>query len=134
MLDMEKKKRNSVTKSKEVLASQTILAVVSSDTISEAAEKLGISRQMVHERIKRWDLKEQLAEVKDYALNELQIGASKAARNLVSKIHDEDSNISMKASTEILDRIGLTKQDAGSAKVNVNFNQIINEHKNKYNI
>jgi len=131
---MEKKKRNSVTKSKEVLASETILAIVSSDTMSEAAEKLGISRQMVHERIRRWDLKDQLAQVKEFALTELQVGASKAARNLVTKIHDEDSSISLKASTEILDRIGLTKQDNGSARVNVNFNQIISDQKNKYNI
>lgn len=113
----------SVTKSPEVLASETIVAVVMSSTIQEAADKLGITRQMVHERITKYDLKEKIAALKVNALTELQVGATKAAQNLVSKIDSPDEKTSLAASNSVLDRVGLTKADTTGGGNTIIFNQ-----------
>ena len=116
-------KRNSVIKSPEVLASETIVAVVMSNTIQEAADKLGITRQMVHERITKYDLKDRITDLKTNALTELQVGATKAAQNLVSKIDSEDEKTSLAASNSVLDRVGLTKADTTGGGSTIIFNQ-----------
>lgn len=116
-------KRTSVIKSPEVLASETIVAVVMSNTIQEAADKLGITRQMVHERITKYDLKDRITELKTHALTELQLGATKAAQKLVSHIDSPDEKTSLAASNSVLDRVGLTKTDTSGGGATVIFNQ-----------
>lgn len=116
-------KRMSVTKSPEILASETLLAVVMSKTIQEAAGKLGITRQMVHERITKYELKDKITALKTNALTELEVGATKAAQNLVSKIDSEDEKTSLAASNSVLDRVGLTKADTTGGASTIIFNQ-----------
>lgn len=99
---------------------ETLIALATSDTVTEAAKKLGISRQVVYERIHKYNLTEKLKSIQAVATVELATGAGKAARNLINKIDHEDPNISIKASTETLDRIGLTKADTGAPRGSVN--------------
>ena len=124
-------KRMTVTKSPEVLASETLLAVVMSNTVQEAADKLGITRQMVHERINRYELKDKIAELRAHALLDLQMGASKAAQKLVRLVDSENETVARAASDSVLDRVGLTKADTGDGKGNTfNFNFKGNAHFN----
>lgn len=112
---------------------ETLLALTTHETVTGAAKALGISRQSLYERIQRYGLTEKLNNIRTIAQAELYTGASKAARNLISKIDSDDENISMKATTETLDRIGLTKPDKGVAPT-VQFNQIqINDRKEFFN-
>ena len=133
---MDKKKnvkRMTVTKSPEVLASETLLAVVMSDTVQQAADKLGISRQMVHERINRYDLKDKIAALKEQAIVELHLGTTKAAQKLVGLLDSEDEKVVKAASDSILDRVGLTKadkdSDANKPNIFINGNATFNAKK-----
>lgn len=117
-------KRMTVTKSPEILASETLIAVILSDTVQEAADKLGISRQMVHERINRYELKDKIKNLKEEALIELHLGTNKAARKLVKLIDSENESIAKAASVDVLDRVGLTKADSSTTPGNtIIFNQ-----------
>lgn len=117
---------------KAKVETETLMALATSDTVTEAAQTLGVSRETVYKRIRQYGLTEKLKDIQHTAQVELVVGAGKAARNLISKIDHEDPNISVKASTETLDRIGLTKPDKGSGGVNINFNQILQEQRNLY--
>lgn len=120
-------KRHGVTKSPEVLAAETFMAVISSDTGQEAANKLGITRQQVYWRIKEYGLTEKIKAIKEDALAELHFGATKAARNLVQKIDSENEAISKSASDSVLDRIGLTKSDSTNTNIFLGEVKFINE-------
>lgn len=111
-------KRMSVTKSPEVLAGETLIAVLTSPNMTVAAEKLGITRQMVHERINRYDLKEKIANLKQEAMLELQMGANKAVYTLVRSLDSQNESVAKSAADSILDRIGLTKADNMEQKGN----------------
>lgn len=111
-------KRKTVTKSPEVLAGETLIAVLTSHNMTEAAEKLGITRQMVHERINRYDLKEKIANLKHEAMLELQMGANKAVYTLVKSLDSQNEAVAKGAADSILDRVGLTKTDNMEQKGN----------------
>lgn len=128
-------KRMSVTKSPEVLASETLIAVLTSDTISEAAEKLGISRQMVHVRITKYELQDKIKNLLDDARMELQVGSTKAARSLVKLLDSDDERTVKAASDSILDRVGLTKVDNSSVtSPQVHFHQHQHQQKDSYDL
>jgi hypothetical protein len=64
---------------------------------------------------------------------ELLTATGKAARNIVAKIDHEDPNISMKASTETLDRAGITKPNEKRTDATINnFGQLLIQQKDKY--
>jgi bisphosphoglycerate-dependent phosphoglycerate mutase len=126
-------KRMSVTKSPEVLAGETLIAVLTSDTISEAAEKLGITRQMVHVRIVKYELQDKIKNLLEEARNEMVIGSGKAARSLVKLLDSEDERTVKSAADSILDRVGLTKIDNNSTASTIyQFGNINNDMKAKY--
>ena len=112
---------------------ETLLALATSDTVTEAAQRLGINRTTLYERIAKYGLTEKLKDIQNVAKMELLAGAGKAARNLVNKVDHQDPNISLKSSTEILDRVGATKDNSGNT-VNINFNHIASEQRDKYGI
>lgn len=120
-------KRHNVTKSPEILAAETFMAVTTSDTGQEAADKLGITRQQVYWRIKEYGLTDRIKAIKEDALAELHFGATKAARNLVQKIDSENEAISKSASDSVLDRIGLTKSDNSNTNIFLGEVKFINE-------
>lgn len=118
-------KRATVTKSPEVLAGETLIAVLTSPNMTVAGEKLGITRQMVHERINRYGLKEKIANLKQEALLELQMGAHKAVYTLTRSLDSDNEMLAKSAADSILDRVGLTKADNLEQKGNT-FNFINN--------
>lgn len=131
---MAESEKGKVVKAPEILAAETLIALLTNDTVQQAADSLGISRTAVYKRVQKYDLSNKLIELKGSAQAELATGAALAARNLVQKITSEDEDVSMKASTEVLDRIGLTKPTNVGAAVQVNFNQHVTEKREEYGI
>ena len=113
---------------------ETLIALATCDTVTQAAEKLGVSRTIVYERIQKYGLTEKLKTIHESALVELATGAGKAARNLISKIDSENEDISVKASTETLDRVGLTKPNNRDVAPNIQFNQIQIDQRKTYDL
>lgn len=126
--------KGKVVKAPEIIMAETLVALLTNDTVQDAADSLGISRTGVYKRVRRYDLANKLIELKGSAQTELAVGAAKAARNLIEKIDHEDPDISMKASTETLDRIGLTKPTNSGTAVQVNFNQHVADKRGEYGI
>jgi hypothetical protein len=130
---MAEKKLKPIVRSK--VETETLIALATADTVTEAAERLGVSRTIVYERIQKYGLTEKLKNIQESALVELATGAGKAARNLISKIDSENEDISVKASTETLDRVGLTKpNNARQDQPMQVFNQIQINQKDKYDL
>lgn len=130
---MAEKKLKPIVRSK--VETETLIALATADTVTEAAERLGVSRTVVYERIQKYGLTEKLKNIQESALVELATGAGKAARNLISKIDSENEDISVKASTETLDRVGLTKpNNARQDQPMQVFNQIQINQKDKYDL
>lgn len=119
-------KRGMITKSPEILAAETLLAVTTSDNIEQAAEKLGITRQQVHWRIKEYELKDKIVALKENALLELSTTSVKAARKIGKLIDSDDEKIALAASNSNLDRIGLTKSDTGTNNIFMGDVQFVN--------
>jgi hypothetical protein len=124
--------RKLVTKSPEILAAETLIAVTSSDNIQGAADILGISRKQVHERIVKYELKDKILQLKENALVELTMGAPKAARKLITLVDSQDEKVAKSASDSILDRAGVTKSDQNTNNTINNFGQMVLEQKDKY--
>ena len=131
---MEENKKGKVVKAPEILAAETLIALLTNDTVQQAADSLGISRMGVYKRVRKYDLASKLIELKGSAQAELATGAAKAARNLVAKIDSEDERNSIDASKEVLDRIGLTKPTNAGTAVQVNFNQHVADKREEYGI
>jgi molybdenum-dependent DNA-binding transcriptional regulator ModE len=112
---------------------ETLMALATSDTLTQAAEDLGISRKSLYERIDKYNLTEKLNNIRTAAQAELYTGATKAAKNLIDKIDSPDENISLKASTETLDRAGVTKVNDQQAP-SIQFNQIQINQKETYDL
>lgn len=96
-------------------AIETLLALLSSKTITGAAEKLTITRQSLYNRIERYKLKPILEKIPEQALDTLRMASNEAAevfvRNLSKPLKE------MEAAKEILDRVGVTgrKESMGVA-------------------
>lgn len=118
--------RKLVTKSPEILAAETLIAVTSSTTIQEAADILGITRKQVHERIVKYELKERIQQLKENALTELTMGAPKAAQKLVKLIDSDNEQIAKTASDSVLDRVGVTKSDNQNTNIFLGDVQFVN--------
>ena len=117
----------------EKKATATLIALWEHDTIPDAAAALGISRVQVYERIKRYGLTEKLAEMREAGQLVLMQGTQKAAGNLVDKLASKDEKISIQASTEILDRVGITKPNInGTLAQSNNFIQVNNNYADRY--
>ena len=115
------------------IETETLIAIATSDTLTEASVKLGIQRNTLYDRIAKYGLAEQLANIQEVAKAELLTATGKAARNIVAKIDHEDPNISMKASTETLDRAGITKPNEKRTDATINnFGQLLIQQKDKY--
>lgn len=115
------------------IGTETLVALLSSDTRTEAAERLGLSRNALYERITKYGLEAHIAKVPEQALSVMRQGSLKASENYIKKIDHRDPKISLEASNQILDRIGLgAKQQQASVQVNVM--QSISSDKEKYSL
>ncbi len=116
---------------RQLKTAETINALVTTRSQVEAAELLGVNISTIKRRLSEWGIRETIAEMTSAAEEKLILNSEKAAHSLVSKIDSEDEGVSMKASTEVLDRAGVTKKQSG-ATVNVNFNKFIEGEKDTY--
>lgn len=103
-----------VTHSQKSLGSstitETVAAILISNTLTDAAKRLGISRSSLYERINRYDLKKSLDPFIEQATYSLKIASIKAAEELVNQLDNSNIYIRAEAAKGILDRIGITKK------------------------
>lgn len=104
-------------------ANETITAMLTSQTMEEAAEKLGISRIGLFKRRERYGLDQIIEQHVETARMKLQDGSIKAAQKLVSLI--DDKRYSLEASKEVLDRVGIGKVNNNPTNIQVNVNPIL---------
>lgn len=97
------------------IGTETLLAMISSKTNQEAAEKLGISYQALWARNVKYDIDKIVAQIPKQALLRLQIGSNRAADKLVEKLDDRREGL--QAATEILDRVGLTGDKGNTVNI-----------------
>lgn len=90
------------------VGTETLLAILSSKTKTEAAEKLSIDRTTLYLRIDKYKLGQYLEEIPKKALQTLQMGSERAAETLVHALDDRMNK--MEAAKEILDRVGVTNK------------------------
>jgi transposase-like protein len=115
-------------------ASDTMQAILETDTMTAAAKKLGIKRQTLYERVDRFDLRDQIADLRHNALLELLASSTKASRKLIKHMDSEDEKVSLAASNSVLDRTGITKQDNSGTKTEQHFHLHQAEQRQKYNL
>ena len=89
---------------------ETLVALLSSKTKTEAAQKLSLSRNALYERIEKWELDKVLARIPQQALQTLQMGSDLAAETLIDALGNRHERLD--AAKEILDRVGLTGDKA----------------------
>lgn len=87
------------------VGAETLLALLSTKTNTEAAERLGIERSTLWYRIQKYKLDEMIEKVPKEALMRLQLSSTRAAEKLIEKLDDRKDGL--QAATEILDRVGL---------------------------
>lgn len=116
------------------VGTETLIALLSCDTRTEASDRLGISRNALYERITKYGLEAHIAKVPEQALSVMRQGSLKASENYVKKIDHRDPRISLEASNQILDRIGLgTKVSQTNNQTNIQV-VIPNSLQNKYGV
>lgn len=90
---------------------ETAFALLNYQTKDEQARSLGISRQALYKRLaKHPEISDIVETASELSLTILRVASVKASDNLVRLIDHGNPNISLKASTEILDRIGLVSR------------------------
>ena len=111
---------------------ETLIALLSSNTKDQAAELLGITRKALYLRQQKYDLAPYLASVPEQALQALQMGSVKAANNVVTLVGNRDLGISLQASKDILDRVGLGRNENTGNNFQVNILNNIEKDKTSY--
>lgn len=104
---------------------KTLIALMTNSTRVKAYESLGISKEALYKRIRKYKLNDYLDEIPQEALSTLKQGSIAAAENFVSKIDSRNENVSMEASKEILDRVGVVKPSNTTNNVQVNVQPIL---------
>jgi hypothetical protein len=110
---------------------ETLVALLTSRTIPEAAEKLGVSERAVYNRKEKYGLNEVIDSIPEMAFDTLKLGSARAAEVMVKKIEDRQQGF--EASKEVLDRVGLGKIVKGP-EVAVQVNNIIDGKRKDYGI
>lgn len=113
----------------------TVTALLSFSNRSEQAEALGISRQALYKRIVNYpEINEYITTLTKIADSVLQIASIKASENLIELLGSSDERVSIEASKEILDRVGITKELALKTPFNqdkeLNINIVSEGYKN----
>jgi len=112
------------------IGKETLLALLTHRTKTNAAASLSISRNAIYERIEKYKLDEIIREIPNKALQTLQMGSDYAAEVLVNELDSRQNK--MEAAKEVLDRVGLTK-NINQTNVQVNNTVILpSELINKY--
>ena len=97
---------------------ETLVALVTSNTVGQAAEKLGISERAVYKRKNKYGLQEVIDSIPEQAFDTLKLGAAKAANKMVETIDDRREGLD--ASKEVLDRVGVVKKETPTVAQQIN--------------
>ncbi len=83
---------------------ETVIALLTTRTISDAARKLGVNRTTIYDRKEKWNLDELIAEIPMQALQALQGSSLKAAMNMIEDLDSYRPKIRQDAGKYILDK------------------------------
>lgn len=109
--EKQKQSRQSKVKQQALIAAETINTILAVKNMGKAAQLLGISRQTLWERVKRYNIDELLKNVTLQAEQELKLHAPDAVETLANLMYGARSEFAkLEASKDILDRAGVTKK------------------------
>lgn len=102
------------------IATQTMVAIQTSKTITEASLKLGITRSALYERIKRYDLMSMIDSIRKEAETDLIVSTPAVAQDLIDVAlgNKKANSVELQAKQDVLDRAGITKKD-NSSNINI---------------
>ncbi|HQP00305.1 MAG TPA: helix-turn-helix domain-containing protein [Caldisericia bacterium] len=102
------------------IATQTMVAIQTSKTITEASLKLGITRSALYERIKRYDLMSMIDDIRKEAETDLVVSTPAVAQDLIDVAlgNKKANSVELQAKQDVLDRAGITKKD-NSGNINI---------------
>lgn len=105
------------------IVAETISAILVSKNFTEASELLEIDRSTLYKRLEKHpEIKEVAQFVQEYSQDALKMASAKAVAVLVRALESPSVEIRINASREILDRIGLSKNNP-NINIQVNDNQ-----------
>ena len=117
------------------VGTKTLLALLSTRTRTEAADVLGIGRTTLYNRIEQYQLEKYMALVPQQALSVLQQSSVDAAENFVNKLKSRNETVSMEASKEILDRVGIkAQQNPVGPNIQVNIHNAVRDDVEEFTI
>lgn len=98
---------------------ETVMAIVSNDTITNAAKSLNLDRTTIYDRMNRYpQIKKYIDSIPSQALAALQVGSVKAAETLINGLSDEKHKYDN--AKDVLDRVGVgAKGDQTNVQVNI---------------
>lgn len=128
---MSDKKNNKLPKVSSVEA-ETTIAILTTNTYQQAAEKLGISDVALFKRRRKFNIDEKIEELPIKALERLKIGSLKAAEELVRQVDSAEIRDRNKAANDVLGYV--VPKQGNNIAVQVNFNKIAEHQKEKYDI
>lgn len=116
---MTENKKNKIKRMSQK-ATQTITAIQTSDTMSQASKRLGITRSALYERIQRYGLMGIIDEIRKQAETTIVMASNDVADELVS-VAKGDKKVTrneLSAKQDLLDRAGVTKKE-NSGNINI---------------
>lgn len=120
-------KKDSKTLQLDTKGKETLVAILGSNSLTQAAQLLSLSRNALYERIEKYKLREIIDKIPEQALDNLK-SASVAASNVFVGALEERGN-KMEAAKEILDRVGVSNKTPTTA---VQINNIVSDKRKDY--
>lgn len=93
-----------------IKAKETLVAILTTSSMREAASKLSIDESTLYMRVNKYNLREEIAKIPLAALDQLKQASYKASSVLIKNLDNPRKD--MQAATEILDRAGVVKRDS----------------------
>lgn len=112
---------------------ETLLAILTTSTFTEAASKLGITLEGLSKRRIKYGIDKQIAALPEQALDRLRIGSVKAANELVNQLDDRQIQFRNKAANDVLGYV-VPRQNTGGVAVQVNFNKVLADERQKFDL
>lgn len=112
---------------------ETLEALLTNKTLTAAAQELDVSRNAVYGRITKYGLEELISGLKTQAIMALTISGVDAAENLTAKLNSKYDTVSLDASREILDRLGVVKPQKEGG-FSLTFNNVAQNQRNDYQL
>lgn len=134
MKKLQSEDNNKTPQLLDKVGTETLLALLTCHTKTEASEQLGIDRKTLYLRMEKYGLREYINRLPEQAMESLKMGSIKAVENYVRKIDHRDASISLEASNQILDRVGLGAKQQSGSPVNVNILNQLQVDKEQYQL